>query len=78
MKQSFKDKKDNALNTIKLVKKQLDNQEKETYLHQLSTNKCYTNNCLTKINHNNGLIKYKQIQNYTKTKLDVFLLVIIE
>ncbi|CAG8807313.1 7621_t:CDS:1, partial [Racocetra persica] len=78
MKQPFEDEKDDTLNSIKLVKKQLDNQEEEAYLHRLSTNKCCTNNCLTKINHNNGLIKYKQIRNYTKAELDVFLLAMIE
>ncbi|CAG8757313.1 28085_t:CDS:2, partial [Dentiscutata erythropus] len=40
MKQPFEDEKDDALNSVKLVKKQLDNQEEEAYLHWLSTNKC--------------------------------------
>ncbi|CAG8746938.1 7939_t:CDS:1, partial [Racocetra fulgida] len=48
MKQPFEDNKNEELNSIKSIKKQLSSQEEEAYLHQLFTNKCCTNNCLTK------------------------------
>ncbi|CAG8682412.1 7334_t:CDS:1, partial [Gigaspora margarita] len=78
MKQPFEDEKDDTISSNKFLKKQLDCQEEEAYLNQLSTNECCTSICLAKVNHNNGLIKYKQIQNYTKAKLDIFLLAMIE
>ncbi|KAF0516462.1 hypothetical protein F8M41_017070 [Gigaspora margarita] len=53
-------------------------QEEEAYLSQLSTNEYCTSICLAKVNYNNGLIKYKQIQNYTKAELDIFLLAMME
>ncbi|CAG8600880.1 19577_t:CDS:2, partial [Dentiscutata erythropus] len=66
--------KNEQLNSIESIKQQLDSQEEEAYLHRLFTNKYYTNDCLTKVNYDNGLIKYKQIQNYTKAELNIFLL----
>ncbi|CAG8523344.1 26330_t:CDS:2 [Gigaspora margarita] len=42
MKQPFEDEKKDELDSNKVLKKQLDSQEEEAYLHRLSTNKCCT------------------------------------
>ncbi|CAG8817559.1 8366_t:CDS:1, partial [Gigaspora margarita] len=78
MKQPFEDEKNDELNSNKVLKKQPGSQEEEAYLYQLSTNKYCTINCLATINHNNGLTKYKQLRNYSKAELDIFLLAMME
>ncbi|CAG8601686.1 17534_t:CDS:2, partial [Cetraspora pellucida] len=63
-----------------LSQTQINIYHEKTYRYRLSTIQCCTiSNCLiTKVNHNHGLIKYRQIQNYSKTELDIFLLAIME
>jgi hypothetical protein len=79
MKEPIENEEDETETNKKKLKKDLDTQDDQSYLHKLTTRKCCKANCLnTKVNHNETLMKYRELRNYTKTQLDIFIMATME